>query len=329
MMKILIDRITKAFLLIVILCSANPAQESKLMWLGEYIRFSELPILQPVYSNYSELDLDNFRDRLKSLHSDAKENEWEGRFIPGGMDIVGISVLDLSVKSGFTSFYVYTCTPELRSINYGSVINRPDMVELVSEIPPGSPRKSTRSRLVKVKWGEHLYLVNEKSLAIWAEKAVGRYVPSQNGYEQNWADYWESGNIEAPLTGIPSLPTQFQYLSRGPVEASIISVRPRTIESEFSSGITYHGGNSAAHRVVINAGRNSGVKKDMTFSVIGTDDELTITKVGHRTSEGVVVRAIDDETQRDHCLTDDAKVIQCPTLKSGLKVSTIVGKFWM
>lgn len=294
-------RLITSFILLAILCSANPAQESKLMWLGEYIRFSELPILQPVYSNYSELDLDNFRSRLKTIHSQTDKNEWEGRFIPGGMDNVGISILDLSVASGFTSFYVYTCTPELRSISYGSVINRPDMIELVSEIPLGSPRKPTRSRLIKVKWGEHLYLVEERSLAVWAEKAVGRHVPSQDGYEQNWTDYWESGNLEVPLNGIPSLPLRFQHLSRAPIEASIVSLRPRTTESEFSSGMTYHGGNSAVYRVVINAGRNSGVKKDMTFSVAGTFDELTITKVGHRTSEGVVVRAINDETQRDHC----------------------------
>jgi hypothetical protein len=141
-----------AFFLIIALCTTSLSQDSKLMWLGEYISFSELPILQPAYSNYSEDDLDNLRVRLKTLRSRTNQKEWEGRFIPGDKDGVGFSVLDLSLQSGFASFYIYTCIPELQSIDYGSVVSKSEIVDLISEVPPGSPRKPNRVKLVKVKW---------------------------------------------------------------------------------------------------------------------------------------------------------------------------------
>jgi hypothetical protein len=110
--------------------------------------------------------------------------------------------------------------------------------------------------------GDHLYLVNEKSLAVWAEKAVGRYVPSQDGYAQSWTDYWESGDVEAPLKGIPTLPFQFRHLTRAPIEAKIIAIRSRKIETDFTSGLSFYSGESAVYRVRINAGSNNGVRRE-------------------------------------------------------------------
>lgn len=296
------------------------------MWLGKYVNFSELPILQSRHANYSEQDLGNFQGRLETLHSAPSQNEWEGRYAPGGTDMVGISLLDISFKTGFASLYIYTCTPELRSIDYGKVVDKPDTIELVSVVPEGSPRKSRNVVFVKVKWGKHLYLVSEKSLAVWAEKAVGRYVPTEDDYEQSWADYWETGDIEAPYSGWPLLPSSFRHLERRPIEAKIFAVAPRMIETDFSSGLSFHSGESAVYRVRFNAGSSSGVRKGMTFEIKGTSEQLTVTKVGKSKSEGVIVRVIDD-ARRDHCTTDAAQLIKCPAIIPGVAISTVAGRF--
>lgn len=324
-------KIASASLLLLVLgVAATPAQDSKLAWLGEYIAFSELPILRPNYSNYSDEDLLNFEKKLKAVRSDRSENEWEGRFVAGGDDAVGISFMDISRNSGFANLYIYTCVPELRTINYGSMIDLPDMVELVPAVPVGSPRKATRARLVKVKWGNHLYLVEEGSLAVWAEKAVGRYVPSQDGYEQSWAAYWEKGDVEAAYAAHPTLPPRFRHLERKPIGAKLITVHSRKVETDFESGATFHGGESAVYRVRIDAGTKSGVRKGMVFSLKKTTDEMTVVKVAARSSEAVIVRALNDETRADHCLSDSLEPvpIQCPTIRAGMDVTTIVGKFF-
>jgi hypothetical protein len=66
----------------------------------------------------------------------------------------------------------------------------------------------------------------------------------------------------------------------------------------------------------------------MTFALNGTPDELTVVRVGKGTSEAVIVRAINNDTRCDHCLTDDGKLHDCPTIRPGLSASTLVGKFW-
>jgi hypothetical protein len=304
------------------------AQDSQLMWLGEYISFSELPLLQPAFSKYSEQDLNNFRDKLGALRGARKQDEWEGRFAPGLFNEVGFSLLDISFDSGFAGLYVYTCRPELRWIDYGSVINRPDIIELVSEVPAGSPRRSEHKRFVKVKWGNRLYLVDEKSLPTWVEQAVGIYVTPENG-GQEWTDFWESGNHEKELVGEPELPASFRHFTRKPITTTIRSVSTRRIAKEVSLGDTYYAADSAVYSVVIAAGRRQGVKKDMVFRLRNSDDEIVVTNVYPGSASGLIVRAINDETRVDHCLSDSLEPvpIQCPRIKAGHAVSTIVGKF--
>ncbi|HMO81368.1 MAG TPA: hypothetical protein PKD24_11315 [Pyrinomonadaceae bacterium] len=302
-------------------------QEPDLTWLRAYSPVPNGP-LQSRPDNYSKKDLERFRSILDSFKSQRTLGDWEGIYAAGGPNEVGFSTLRFTLESGFASLYVYTCTPELRNIDYGKVIDSQDMIELVSEVPADSPRKPSRVKLVKVDWGDRRYLVQVNSLKAFAEKAVGIFVPSEDGGGPEWWNFWESGDPYSKLSGRPRLPARFRHLERSAVEATVIRVYPRQIFSGFSTGRSFHTAESAVYRVVVSAGRKQGVKKGLILMLDGTNDKVTITRVGSSTSEGVVVRAINKNTKADHCLSEEAKLIQCPEITRGATASTIVGNFF-
>ncbi len=322
------SRLSFALLLMLAFSAVASGQESPLMWLGEFIRFNELPILQPDHSKYSERDLEKFREKLQAIRSTGSQDQWEGRFAPGGLDDLGISILDISSKAGFAGLYIYTCMPTLRAIDFGTVNVRPDTIELVSEEIAGSPRKPKRTTYVKIKWGNRFYLVEEKSLPAWSEKAAGVFI-AQEDYSQPWSNYWVTGDFENEPAGEPEFPDRFKYLKREPIKTNILSVTSRSIEKDVETGNTFHSAESAVYRVVIAAGRKHGVKKGMELELSEMSDVLTITEVSSDRASGLIVRAIVDP-QTDHCLSDDTKPepIECPKIKVGTKISTKIGSFW-
>lgn len=126
-------------------------------WLIEYGIPSEARMFFR-YENYSKDDTVKFREKLKSINESEAKSDWEGIYYinSGG---TGFSQFRWNSKSGFINFYIETCYPELQQINYGSVLETPDYVELVSEKMNGSAGKVDISRYVKVKWGKDFYLV--------------------------------------------------------------------------------------------------------------------------------------------------------------------------
>lgn len=104
----------------------------------------------------------------------------------------------------------------------------------------------------------------------------------------------------------------------------------RKIAKDVSLGNTYYSAESAVYSVVLDAGLSRGVKKDMIFQLPDSGDEIIITKVYPRSASGLIVRAINEKTRADHCISDrlEPKPIPCPEIKAGSAVSTVVGKFW-
>jgi hypothetical protein len=315
-------------LLVLAFSAVASAQESSLMWLGEYIRFSELPILQPDHSKYSERDLERLREKMQAIRSAGRQNQWEGRFVPGGMDYLNISILELSADAGFARLVIYTCLPQLRAIDFGRVNVGSDTIELVSEEIPGSPRKPERITFVKIKWGDRFFLVEENALPAWSEKAAGTFIV-QDDYTHPWANFWFTGDFENDPAGEPEFPDRFKHLKRDPIKSHILSVTSRSIEKDVDTGHSFHIADSAVYRVVIGAGRKHGVKKGMVFQLLGMSDVLTITEVSSDRASGLIVRAIVNP-QTDHCLSDsiEPEPIECPKIKVGTKISTKVGNFW-
>ena len=317
------------FASLLVICAAATfisSQEPDLSWLRSHSAVPNEP-LHARTDNYSLLELDQFRSLLDSLKSAPETTEWDGFYVSGGGSGVGFSSLRVRREVGYASLYIYTCTPELQNIDYGTIRETEDAVELVRLIPAGSPRKPETTKLIKVRWGESRFLVSEHVLGSFAEQAVGLFVIPDEGTSesQEWWNFWEKGSFDEKLIGKPQFPARYRHLERSGVTANIIGVRPRIIKSEFNSPRTYYGGESAVYRVTISAGTKQGLKKGVAFKLIATSEELVITSVGRTTSQGVIVRAINDSSRADHCRNDESQVIKCPSISRGMKVATEVG----
>ncbi|HLM00923.1 MAG TPA: hypothetical protein VK400_07685 [Pyrinomonadaceae bacterium] len=302
------------------ICSGQSPEETQPTenWLWKDYKIFPDSRLYHLYERYSKEDIVKFREKLDLLKNAQFADEWEGIYTVGYEETVGFSQFRWRNDVGFLSFHIYTCLPELRSINYGKIINTPDFIQLSPEYAENSPRRHAAAKYIKVKWGEHRFLVEESALPAFAEKAVGIFVnpddPENENYHK-WINHWVQGDFEKPYAGLPEFPEKYKKFQRLPIEAKIIAVGKRAVEE-----------NAASYTVTINAGRNKGVKKGLHFDVPEIEQNLEITQVNDATAVGIIARSI-DENENDQCFGDDFNKIICPKIKSGLKVKTQIGSF--
>ena len=309
------------------ICFGQEPQEEE-NWLQEY-GISQYPTLVFRYDRYSKDDLAKFREKLDLMKNAKFEDEWEGNYFDDLTEL-GITSFRWDSNVGFVDLYIYTCYPELRDINYGKVINTPEYVQMIPEFGENSPRKAMSVKYVKVKWSDRHYLVEESSIAAFAEKAVGIYVEPQddeNEIPQKWSRYWVSGDSEQELTGFPVFPASYKKLERFPIETKIISAGKRTIESDTEIAGSYQVGDAAVYTVTIGAGKNKGVKIGMKFDVAETKDEIYITKVNQNNAVGVILRQLNDD-KSEYCFDDDSNQIECPKIKPSLIAKTRIGLWY-
>lgn len=285
--------------------------------------------LYHLYDRYSKEDIAEAKKRLNSLSLIKPRSKWEGTFSEGGYNPVGFSSLRWHADSGYVSFHIYTCLPELRSLEYGKVIENPEFVELIPEYSENSPRKSRKpTKFIKVRWGNLRFLVNENSLLAFSEKAAGIHVePEDTAFidYQAWSNFWVDGDIEENrLKGFPVFPAKYAHLSRKPLTGKIINIRERKIEPEKQIGNTAYY-NQAFHYVTVNLGKKDSVSKGMLFEILSTGEEITIIEVNQKNSVGIIVRQIND-SQQDDCLPDRETYKPCPKIKLGMHIKTQTGK---
>jgi len=290
------------------------------------------------YDRYSKEDTVKFREKLDLLKEAKFVDEWEGIYYRGIGDEVGISSFRFDSNIGFVHFYIYTCFPELRYINYGKISNMPDSIIITPEFAMDSPRKESIVKYVKIKWNDRNYLVNEKSLSAFAEKIAGIYVDADYEFDENsdedypkWSGYWVKGDTEKELTGLPIFPSNYKSFQRFPIETKIISVGKRTFEAEKEIGeksYAQYYSDSAFYPITIGAGKTKGVKVGMYFKVPDTNDEIYITEVNINTALGFIVRRT-DENKDDECYKDEyhENKMTCARIKPALKARTKIGKF--
>lgn len=294
-------------------------------WLRHYGIYSEERIFF-LYDRYSRDDLASFRRKLDAFKNAGTAGEWEGIFFS---DIIPIGLQELRLKAGvgYAEYYIYSCHPELRYIDYGKIVDTPDSVTLFPEYAADSPRKSKIVKYIKVRWADRYYLVEESSLLGFAEKAVGIYLEpaADSDVQEKWQNYYVAGDTEKPLTGLPVFPGRYKRFQRFPIDARIIKVGSRKIEKEKVIGNRIYG-EAAFYTVTVNAGRNKGIRKDMTFVSPDTGEEVFITNVYPKFSLGLVQRSI-DENKNDYCLDDEGTQNPCRKILPQLRITTPIGNF--
>jgi len=296
-------------------------------WLKQYTNYNEQFLYQR-FDRYSKDDVIKFRAKFDLLNNSKNKDDWDGIYSTGYGDEVGFSQLRLKSDTGFVSFYVYTCLPELRYLNFGKIVKSPETIKLLPEFGDNSPRKVNPLTYVKIKWSNRYYLVEESAIPAFAEKIVGIYVEPEdtsNKNYQKWNNYWVSGDSEKPLVGLPEFPASYKKFQRSPIEAKIISTGKRTVEEKTLGNTSYS--EAAFYTVTIDAGKNIGVKAGMKFDIPETEDELFIIQVNQKTSIGLIHRDINDN-KVDLCRDENYTEVSCPKIKNSLKAKTSIGKFW-
>ena len=297
-------------------------------WLMEYKFYPPRPVYLR-YDHYSKEDIVNFREKLNLLKNAKFSNEWEGIYDRGVGGDTGAASFRWDSVAGFVDVYIYTCDPaELRYINYGKALNKPEYILITPEFAMDSPRKSAPEKYVKINWNDRHYLVEESSLAAFAEKIVGiDVVPEDNSDENSlkWANYWVKGDTSKELTGLPEFPAGYKKFQRFPIETKVVSVGNRTIESDVRTARSY-ANETAIYQVTVDGGARKGIKKGMVFKVPETDDFILITQVEENYALGILDRDI-DENKDDYCQDDNSNQIACPKIKPSFKIKTVVGEF--
>jgi hypothetical protein len=296
-------------------------------WLKHYTNYNEQFLYQR-FDRYSKDDVIKFRAKFDLLNNSKNKDDWDGIYSTGYWDEVGFSQLRLKSDTGFVSFYVYTCLPELRYLNFGKIVKSPETIKLLPEFGDSSPRKVNSLTYVKIKWNDKYYLVEESAIPAFAEKIVGIYVELDNTSNKNyqkWNNYWVSGDSEKPLVGLPEFPASYKKFQRSPIQAKIISTGKRTMEEKTLGNTSYS--EAAFYNVTIDAGKNIGVKAGMKFNISETEDELFIIQINQKTSIGLIHRCINDN-KIDLCQDENFNEVTCPKIKNSLKVKTLIGKFW-
>jgi len=292
-------------------------------WVTDYGVYS-VPDLILRLDRYSKSDVERFREKLEQLRKTSYKGDWKGLYTYDFPDQVGISQLRLNSTAGFAQFYVYSCMPELRYLDYGSVVETADTIELIPDVVNDSPRQPIKKIYVKVTWGKRHYLVEESSLQAFAEKAVGVYVePDSDSLQdhQKWSNYWVSGDLDARLFGLPKYPAKYRSVEKPPIKATVTSIGKRSIVKDLQVGDSVYS-ESAIYPVKLGLERQAGVRSGIILYVPRSDDMIVIKEVFDTSATGLLVRGVDDKGH-DSCLSG-----RCPPIAEGLIARTKVGNFW-
>jgi hypothetical protein len=333
--KIFLLFLTSILSLQICLGQDTEATQPEKNWLANYDIYPT-EFLFYRYDRYSKEDIVRFREKLDLFKNAKLSDEWSGIYYVGSEETVNHSELHIYPNIGFIDFNIYTCLPELRYIDYGRIVHTADFIQLSPEFATNSPRKSEPVKYVKVTWGDKYLLVEESSLAAFAEKAVGLYIEPEDDSAENkykWTDFWVKGDlnsenhhqVENNYFGLPQFPASYKKFQRYPIESKIISVGKRTVEKDKAIGSSVYT-EAAFYQVTIGAGKNKGVKEGMYFEIPEIENQVFITKVTPNNSAGIIVRMIDDN-KNDECYDDDSNKISCPKITSSLKVKTQIGNF--
>ncbi len=289
---------------------------------GEYC--SGYRYLTYQYKTFSKENVAKAKEKLKLIKQSVPKNEWEGIYTNRGVAI-GDDGLVWNSRGGFLSFY---CYHELTSLDYGSIKESPDSVELVSEksvISTANKKQiaKTENKLVKVKFGERHFLVPENLLKYFTAKAAGLSTNMDESYSNYYLDKVE--DIEKAIFGLPILPAEYKHFLRYPIKAKIISAGSKKIIPNEQSTKEFNF-DDIHYPVTLNAGKNKNIKIKMNFFVEDLGEWIEITKVFQTKSIGFIRRDF-DENGWEQCRDSEGgsgQLIPCKEIKVGMMSKTKV-----
>lgn len=277
------------------------------------------------FKRYTKSDVIAAQAKWRALEAEEAVDEWAGVYTPICDDCeVSLDKLRWTQKSGFLKFYVYTCLPELRALDFGSAVESLTTVYLFPEYPADSGRSPRPAmQYLKVKWGERHYLIAEDKVSEFCDWVAGVEVHSKNEVLGVKDFYLKDGDTEMPVTGLPSLPRGYEHLLKRPIEAKIIAIGKSYVERDEDA-------ESCEKRTVIpvtlNVGSAKGVAVGMKFDSVAEDmsDKFIITSVGKHSSRAVSEQGWepceDSAEVQEEQSTDKDKYE--PEIKVGLKLTT-------
>jgi hypothetical protein len=310
------------FILALVIVAAN--YSSAFAQLDDSGRWKTDLYYQPLhlrYESYSESDFAGALTTLTAVNaerSSMQSNDWAGDYHYLGELYMG--VLRYSPNAGFVRIGVYTCQPEVRRLDFGSVKVTPNNIQFFHLT---SQRNGQVTKFVPVKWGERHYLIAENELPEFY------YYVSGYGWKpeyQNTRDYFEfflrAGDRDKPFSGLPVVPRGYEHLARKPIEATVLAIlKKETKMSKDDEGETIY---TSETTVKLNVGSADGVKRDMVFNTTqsGAEEGFEIVRIGKHTSTAVLSRELDDAKRESYIdgLTDELRFY--PRIEVGWKLST-------
>jgi hypothetical protein len=243
------------------------------------------------YSNYTRDDFFAARSRSGQILAeiDGAADEWAGEYGSGGSE-VGFTTLRLAPESGFVLVYVYTCLPSVRWLNYGRVVAKPHVIELVPSLSLHDLWRSERPvRFLKVKWGEWRYLIPEKQIGSFCDYVAG--LGAFNGEAESdlvGSFFVKRGDHADPADELPVVPPGYEHFVKRSVDATIVDVGVARVQESDNPWW-----NDLVTPVTIDAGRMHGVRPGMVFYLYGSTrgETVEVRTVGARTAKGVIVRS--------------------------------------
>lgn len=201
---------------------------------------------------------------------------------------VRLHVLRWSAGGGFVFFYVNTCMANVDDLDYGEVVSdTPSYIEIVSKRLPGAANKR---KLVKVKWGEQRYLVEEDAVADFCDYVAGLGAHDGGAIFED-AFLLHRDDAERPTDVLPTVPSEYRKFVRRPIEAVITKVGKSYTEIDPEN----EWWNDFVTPVTINAGSNRGVRRGMKIPILDSDEfgeSVEVTRVGVESARGIIVRNV-------------------------------------
>lgn len=174
------------------------------------------------------------------------------------------------------------------------------------------------------------YLVPVERLAAFGQFRAG--LGDYNNFNGSCCEFipdFLCSKIDPPENPVPqSIPFKYAHFIQAPITAQITSVRrKKTVKDWGYRGVLYSQWieKAALIPVTIDAGRRSGVKRNMLFRLVGEPDfgqYLQIVRVNLTTSYGYVVRDISFKQRETYYDSETKEEKLLPPIRIGIGVTT-------